>query len=115
MELLKQPQYTPYPVEDQVASIWAGTHGKLDRVPVADVRRFETEMLEHLRRHTDVLTTIATTGLLTDETEAALETAIDEFASAFVGGGDMAEADVPQAAEPEADVAQEQIVKQKRG
>ncbi len=115
MELLKQPQYTPYPVEDQVASIWAGTHGKLDRVPVADVRRFEAEMLEHLKRHTDVLTTIATTGLLTDETEAALEKAIDEFAAAFVAGGDMAEADVPQAAEPEADVAQEQIVKQKRG
>ncbi len=114
MELLKQPQYTPYPVEDQVASIWAGTNGKLDEVPVADVRRFEAEMLEHLR-HTDVLTTIATTGKLEDETEAALEKAIDEFAAAFVAGGDMAEADVPQAAEPEADVAQEQIVKQKRG
>jgi F-type H+-transporting ATPase subunit alpha len=115
MELLKQPQYTPYPVEDQVASIWAGTHGKLDRVPVADVRRFEAEMLEHLKRHTDVLTTIATTGLLTGETEAAMEQAIDAFAAAFVAGGDMAEADAPQAAEPEADVAQEQIVKQKRG
>ena len=42
MELLKQAQYTPYPVEDQVASIWAGTKGKLDDVPIADVRRFET-------------------------------------------------------------------------
>jgi len=58
MELLKQPQYSPFPVEEQVASIWAGTKGKLDDVPVDDVRRFETELLDHLRRNTDVLTSM---------------------------------------------------------
>jgi len=51
-ELLKQPQYTPYPVEDQTVSIWAGTNGHLDEVPVPDVLRFEQEFLDHLRRKT---------------------------------------------------------------
>ena len=49
VELLKQPQYSPYPVPEQVVSIWAGTKGHLDRVPVADVRRYESELLETLR------------------------------------------------------------------
>ncbi|NTW41539.1 MAG: F0F1 ATP synthase subunit alpha, partial [Cellulomonadaceae bacterium] len=114
MELLKQPQYTPYPVEDQVVSIWAGTKGKLDKVALPDVRRFETEMLDHLRRNTTVLTTIAETGKLTDETEAALDAAVDEFAAGFMAastGGSVA----PETGALEADVAQEQIVKQKRG
>ena len=116
MELLKQPQYTPYPVEDQVASIWAGTKGKLDKVPLPEVRRFEREMLDHLRRHTDVLTTIASTGQLSDETEAALAAAIDAFGAGFlVDGAVGVDAIVVPTGEPEADVAQEQIVKQKRG
>src|SRR6186713_1991306 len=55
MELLKQRQYTPYPVEDQVVSIWAGTKGKLDKVPLADVLRFERELIDHLRRNTSIL------------------------------------------------------------
>ena len=50
MELLKQPQYSPFPVEEQVVSIWAGTSGKLDAVPLEDVRRFESEFLDYLRR-----------------------------------------------------------------
>jgi len=112
MELLKQPQYTPYPVEDQVVSIWAGTKGKLDDVPIADVRRFESELLEHLRRHTDVLTTIASSGQLEDDTEAALEAAVGTFRDGFlkgdgtplVGGDD----------EHEVEVEQEQIVRQKK-
>ena len=116
MELLKQPQYTPYPVEDQVASIWAGTKGKLDSVPLHEVRRFESEMLDHLRRHTDVLTTIASTGQLSDETEAALSAAIDEFATGFLAGEDTGfGTGAVEPGEAEADVAQEQIVKQKRG
>ncbi len=72
MELLKQGQYSPFPVEEQVASIWAGTMGKLDDVPVEDVRRFESEMLDHLRRNTDVFSTIVETGKLEDATEAQL-------------------------------------------
>ncbi|WP_258723901.1 F0F1 ATP synthase subunit alpha [Cellulomonas sp. NS3] len=113
MELLKQGQYSPYPVEDQVASIWAGTKGKLDDVPVEDVRRFETELLDHLRRNSDVLTTIASTGKLDEATESALSSAIDDFRNGFlkgdgsplVGGDDEGES-VP--------VEQEQIVRQKK-
>src|SRR5690554_3650988 len=65
MELLKQGQYSPFPVEDQVASIWAGTKGKLDDVPLEDVARFEAELLGHLRRNTSVLTEISSSGNLT--------------------------------------------------
>ena len=54
-ELLKQPQYSPYPVEEQVVSIWAGTNGKLDEVPVEDILRFEHELLDYLGRNTEVL------------------------------------------------------------
>ena len=115
MELLKQPQYSPYPVEDQVASIWAGTKGKLDKVALADVRRFEAEMLEHLRRTSTVLTTIAETGLLSDDSEAALGQAIDEFAARFIAGVDVPVSNLSVEVEDAADVEQEQIVKQKRG
>ena len=115
MELLKQPQYSPYPVEDQVASIWAGTKGKLDKVALSDVRRFEAEMLEHLRRTSTVLTTIAETGLLTDDTEQELGEAIDQFAAGFLAGDDATIVDLPVEVEDVTDVEQEQIVKQKRG
>ena len=115
MELLKQPQYSPYPVEDQVASIWAGTKGKLDKIALADVRRFEQEMLDHLRRNTDVLSTIAQSGQLSDETEKALETAIDEFSAGFLAGDDAPVVETHVEGDLEADVEQEQIVKQKRG
>jgi len=114
LELLKQPQYSPYPVEDQVASIWAGTKGKLDDVPVEDVRRFESELLDHLRRNTEVLSTIASTGNLDDETEASLADAVDAFREGFLlaDGSPLVGRDV---AEDEVEVDQEQIVKQKKG
>lgn len=114
MELLKQAQYTPYPVEDQVASIWAGTKGKLDDVPIADVRRFESELLDHLRRNTEVLSTIASTGKLDDDTEKALGAAIDEFRNGFlVGDGTTLVGSSDDGAEVE--IEQEQIVRQKKG
>ena len=116
MELLKQPQYSPYPVEDQVASIWAGTHGKLDKVALGEVRRFEQEMLEHLRRKTDVLTTIGSTGQLTEETEAALEAAVDEFTTAFLAGTDVSlEPEPIVVTDAASEQQQEQIVKRSRG
>lgn len=113
-ELLKQPQYSPYPVQDQVVSIWAGTNGYLDAVPVPDVLRFEKELLEHVRRTTSVLETIASTGKLEKETEDALRAAVEEFMRVF------ATADGQLLSEPEDDgddlhVEQEQIVRQKRG
>ncbi|MGW2094060.1 F0F1 ATP synthase subunit alpha [Promicromonospora sukumoe] len=82
-ELLKQPQYSPYAVEDQVAAVWAGTKGKLDDVAVEDVKRFESELLDHLRRKTEVLSAIRETGKLESDTEKALSAAVDDFRVGF--------------------------------
>ncbi|HEX2858547.1 MAG TPA: F0F1 ATP synthase subunit alpha [Propionibacteriaceae bacterium] len=83
MELLRQAQYNPYPVEDQVVSVWAGTTGKFDDVPVDDVLRFEHDLLEHLRHNTQILTTIRETQLFDDDTAAALTREIDTVKSTF--------------------------------
>ena len=85
-ELLKQPQYSPYPVEDQVVSIWAGTNGKFDEVPVADVLRFERGLLDHLGRTTSVLTTLRDTNVLDDAIIATLEIEVDKFKQGFQTG-----------------------------
>ncbi len=82
-ELLKQPQYTPYPVEDQTVSIWAGTGGHLDEVPIPDVLRFEQEFLDYLKRNTKVLTTIGETEKLEDDTVNELEKEIANFKKMF--------------------------------
>ncbi|MGN8048540.1 F0F1 ATP synthase subunit alpha [Curtobacterium sp. 22159] len=113
-ELLKQPQYSPYPVEEQVVSIWAGTNGKLDEVPVSDVLRFESELLDHLRRNSDVLTTLRETNQLSDETVAEMSKQIDEFSKSFqTSEGKTLGSEQFEAAQAE-DVDQEQIVKGRR-
>jgi F-type H+-transporting ATPase subunit alpha len=113
-ELLKQPQYSPYPVEEQVVSIWAGTNGKLDTVPVPDVLRFESELLDHLRRNSDVLTTLRETNQLSDETVAEMDKQIDEFTKSFqTSDGKTLGSEQFDAADAE-DVDQEQIVKGRR-
>ncbi len=118
MELLKQPQYSPFPVQEQVVSIWAGTTGKLDPVPIADVRRFESEFLDYLRRqHGAVLDGIRESGQFDDDTDAALSQAYQSFASEFqTGEGESLHIGKEPAVEPLADedVEQEQIVRQKR-
>src|SRR3954462_13753331 len=69
VELLKQPQYTPFPGEQQVVSIWAGTTGKLDDVPVEDVRRFEAELLDFVgRERREIFDSITQTRDLSDDT-----------------------------------------------
>ncbi|MEN3298559.1 F0F1 ATP synthase subunit alpha [Pseudonocardia sp.] len=84
VELLKQAQYSPYSVEDEVVSIWLGTSGQLDSVPVADVTRFEKDFLDHLRRnHDGVLAEIRDTGKLTDENIERLRGLVDEFKKQF--------------------------------
>jgi F-type H+-transporting ATPase subunit alpha len=88
MELLKQGQYSPFPVENQVVSIWAGTNGHLDEVPVEDINRFETEFLEHLKHKSSILTTLAQTNVMDDDTAEALKTAIVDFKKGFFGEGD---------------------------
>ncbi|MBA2552103.1 MAG: F0F1 ATP synthase subunit alpha [Geodermatophilaceae bacterium] len=84
VELLKQPQYSPMAVERQVVSIWAGTTGELDVVPVADIRRFETEFLEFVgREHKDIFDSIAETKKLSDETAESLKKAVTDFKGQF--------------------------------
>ncbi|MCU1417126.1 MAG: synthase subunit alpha [Schumannella sp.] len=116
-ELLRQPQYSPYPVEDQVVSIWAGLNGKLDNVPVSDVLRFERELLDHLGRKTKILATLRDTNVLDDDTTAALEKEVDAFKETFQTGDGQSLAapgkETFEATEVE-DVNQEKIVKSKR-
>jgi F-type H+/Na+-transporting ATPase subunit alpha len=84
-ELLKQPQGAPVPVERQVAAIWAATTGRLDEVPVEDVRRFEAEFVDYLsREHSAVLESIRSTGQLSDDDASLLEQAIDTFKQQFM-------------------------------
>ncbi len=84
VELLKQRQYSPMSVEDQVVAIFLGTKGHLDVVPVEDVSRFEREFITHVKAsHPEILTDIRTTKKLSDETEAALVAAIDQFKKGF--------------------------------
>ena len=111
MELLKQPQYSPYPVEEQTVSIWAGTTGKLDEVPVRDVLRFEAELLDYLRRNTSILTTIRETNNLADDTAAALEEAVVAFKKTFATHEGTPLASVAVEALPASEVNQEKIVK----
>jgi F-type H+-transporting ATPase subunit alpha len=85
-ELLRQPQYDPYPVPDQVISVWAGTNGHFDDVAVSDVLRFEKELLDYLKRNTSVLTTIAETGQWDDDIAATTAAAIDDFKKQFLTG-----------------------------
>jgi F-type H+/Na+-transporting ATPase subunit alpha len=84
VEVLKQPQYDPFPVEDQVVSIWAGSTGQLDDVPVEDVSRFESEFLDYLKRsHPGILQAIRETKELSDDTVTALKDAVEDFRRGF--------------------------------
>jgi F-type H+/Na+-transporting ATPase subunit alpha len=84
VELLKQPQYSPFPVEEQVVSLWAGTGGYLDDVPIEDVRRFESGFLDYLKRQQPgILQTIRETLDLPEETVTALKDAIEDFRKSF--------------------------------
>ncbi|MCL1799945.1 MAG: F0F1 ATP synthase subunit alpha [Promicromonosporaceae bacterium] len=109
MELLKQPQYTPYPVAEQVVSIWAGTRGKLDDVPLPEVLRFEHEMLDYVRNNTHVLQEITETGDITEAQEDELDLAIDRFRQGFMksDGSPLIEGLSP---EDQVRIEQEQIV-----
>src|SRR6187200_2884102 len=84
VELLKQPQGSPFPVEQEVVSVWAGTSGKLDRVPTGDVLRFENEFLDFLRRsHADLLDGIRESQKFEDESAAKSESAYEKFLDQF--------------------------------
>ncbi|KAA8965652.1 F0F1 ATP synthase subunit alpha [Mycobacterium sp.] len=92
VELLKQPQHHPMPVEEQVVSIFLGTQGHLDSVPVADVRRFETELLDHVRAaEPELLTQIRESQKLSEEVSDKLTEVINQFKKGFAatGGGSV--------------------------
>jgi len=83
-ELLKQGQFQPMPFEEQTVSIFAGTNGYIDAVPVTDVVRYEQAMLADMRaNHADILTTIRDTKDLGDEVKGKLKAALDQFAKTF--------------------------------
>ena len=88
VELLKQGQYSPYSVERMAASIWAGTTGNMDSIPVADIRRFESEFLDFIgRERPKIFEVISATKELTDDTAASLLEAIDTFKKQFSATG----------------------------
>ncbi len=106
VELLKQPQYSPMPVERQVVSVWAGTSGYLDDVPVEDIRKFEAGFLDDLEDSgAGIYDTIRESGALSDDTTTALEDAIGKFRRGFqTSSGDSlsaAEENVEPGGEPE--------------
>ena len=106
VELLKQPQYSPFPVERQVVAVWAGNAGYLDDVPVEDVRRFENEFLDEVQRsHAGIYAAIRETGELSDDTVVALKDAIDEFRRGFEKTG----GELLVSAEPEQAMGSEQV------
>ncbi len=111
-ELLKQPQYTPYPVEEQTVSIWAGTNGFLDEVPVEDILRFEREFLDFLGRNSEALTTLRSTNVLDDATVAEITAQIEKFKSEFrTSAGKSLNEQFDQL--DEAEIKQEQLVVKK--
>jgi F-type H+/Na+-transporting ATPase subunit alpha len=111
VELLKQPQYSPFPVEREIVSIWLGTTGQLDDVPLEDVRRFEQEFEDYVQRSRQgIFDAIRETGELSDDTTTALKDAVEDFRRSFeVTGGELlvsAEDEEPAA---EGDVEQDTI------
>jgi F-type H+-transporting ATPase subunit alpha len=113
VELLKQPQYSPLPVERQVVSVWAGTSGYLDDVPVHDVRRFEDDFLDTIgRQHAGIYDAIRETGELSEDTATALKDAIEAFRRSFeVAGGEMLVKEEPAEPIEEAKVGHEKVTK----
>ena len=114
VELLKQPQYSPFPVEREVVSIWAGTSGELDVVPVADIRKFEREFLDYVgHSHAGIYDAILQTGKLEDDTVEALKRAIGQFKNEYqTSEGKQLIVNEPEVEAMEADeVGQEKVTR----
>jgi F-type H+/Na+-transporting ATPase subunit alpha len=117
VELLKQGQYSPYPVEREVVSLWLGTTGKLDIVPVGDVRRFESEFLEFIARGDNgIYDEIATSKALGEDAVASLEKAVEAFYDQFeTSDGESLTQDEPEAEAMDASERGQERVQVKRG
>ncbi len=84
-ELLKQGQYVPMPIEDQVAVVYTGVRGYLDKLDPAKIGKFEKEFLQLMKTsHTDLLGKIASEGKISDEVDAKLKTVVTDFFASFV-------------------------------
>jgi len=117
VELLKQDVYSPYPVEEQVVSIFLGTQGHVDKVPVEDVRRFESEFLDYMRHNAkEVLDTIRESKKFEDDTEAAVVAAVQEFSKQFTttAGHSLVGKEAEAEAMDSEDVGQEKIQVRKK-
>jgi F-type H+-transporting ATPase subunit alpha len=113
VELLKQPQYAPVPVEQQVVTVWAGTSGYLDDVPIGDIGRFESELLAEIgREQGGIYDTIRETGQFSDDTATTLKDVIEQFRRGFevTGGGMLVQEEAEEPLE-EGDVAQEKLTR----
>ena len=117
VELLKQPQYQPQPMEREVVSVWAGTTGRLDDVPVEDIRRFDAEFLDYVERnHGQALDAIRTTTDLSDDTISVLDRAIIDFKKQFTtSSGQLLVNDEPMAALEDDEIDPTQIKRSVRG
>jgi F-type H+-transporting ATPase subunit alpha len=115
VELLKQGQYQPQSMEREAVSVWSGTSGNIDEVPVEDIRRFDAEFLDHVdRNHSAIFESIRSTTDLSDENVSQLEKAIGDFKKQFrTTAGHSLVNDAPVAAIDEDDVDIAQIVKVK--
>ena len=116
VELLKQPQYQPQSMEREVVSVWSGTTGQLDDVPVEDVRRFDSEFLDYVQREQPgIFETIRQTSDLSDDTITLLTTTINEFKKGFTTHtGDMLVKDEPPPVVHEEDIDPTQITRTRR-
>ncbi|WP_432483837.1 F0F1 ATP synthase subunit alpha [Kineococcus esterisolvens] len=118
VELLKQPQYTPYSLEEQVVSIWAGTTGQLDSIEVSDVSRFEREFLDYVKRqHPGVMEGIRETKQFSDGAKEELKKAVDAFKPQFSSSEDAAPVPAGSGADgaDAGDVSQERITTNRGG
>jgi F-type H+-transporting ATPase subunit alpha len=115
VELLKQGQYSPMPAEEQVVVLFAGTQGHLDTVPVPDIRRFETELLDYVRRHAaEVLESIRESGDLSEDTEKRLVEAINEVKQQFTASDGSSVVNDPEADALDPDEVGHESVKVRR-
>ena len=85
---LNQPQYQPWPMEEQVAALYAGVNGFLDDIPTEDITRFQDELREHLRAQKDIYAAIREQGELTDDKAETLNAEIDKVKGRFATSED---------------------------
>ena len=117
VELLKQPQYQPQPMEREVVSVWSGTTGQLDEVPLEDIRRFDSEFLAYVDRSAaEIFDAIRTTSDLSDDTQSVLEKSMGEFKKQFTTRtGELLIKDEPVAVLTDEEIDPTQIKRAVRG